>query len=180
MTDSLARAEGDTAIHGGDRTRALELYDMPGHLIRRLQQIAVSIWLDETQDCNIRPVQYAALSAIRAFPGMDQMELSRAIAFDRSTIQDVVIRIEKRGWIRREADHTDRRKRVLFITDDGAAVLDGMVKENLRAQERILEPLSPDERALFLEMISRLVQVNNRFSRAPLVRQVARSSTRDG
>jgi hypothetical protein len=54
---------------------------MPGHLIRRLQQIAVSIWLDETADCDVRPVQFAAMAAIRAFPGNDQMDLSRIIGF---------------------------------------------------------------------------------------------------
>ncbi len=153
-----------------------ELYDMPGHLIRRLQQIAVSIWLSETDASKIRPVQFAALSAIRAFPGMDQMELSRAIAFDRSTIQDVIIRLENRGLLRRDADANDRRRRILFITEAGADVLDKMAEDNQRAQARILSPLSPEEQEVFMEMISRMVKLNNRFSRAPLVRQRERDT----
>jgi MarR family transcriptional regulator, lower aerobic nicotinate degradation pathway regulator len=149
--------------------QSLALYDMPGHLIRRLQQIAVSIWLDETSDSELRPVQFAALSAIRAFPGMDQMALSRVIAFDRSTIQDVVVRVVKRGWVRRDADPEDRRRRVLFLTQAGEEVLDATIERNLRAQQRILAPLSPEDQVQFMRMLSTLVQVNNQFSRAPLV-----------
>lgn len=153
--------------------QSLELYDMPGHLIRRLQQIAVSIWLDETETSGLRPVQYAAISAIRAFPAMDQMTLSRVLAFDRSTIQDVVVRLVDRGWVRRDADPDDLRRRVLFVTPEGEAILDGMVEDNKRAQTRILAPLSEEERVVFLEMITRIVQVNNRFSRAPLYEHVS-------
>jgi len=147
---------------------ALDLYNMPGQLIRRLQQIAVSIWLDETATSEMRPVQFAALSAIRACPGLDQMALSRVVAFDRSTIQDVVVRLVKRNWARRDADPQDLRRRVLFITTEGERVLDSIEAENRRAQERILEPLSPEEQVVFMELMSRMVKVNNRFSRAPL------------
>ncbi|MEM6463851.1 MAG: MarR family winged helix-turn-helix transcriptional regulator [Pseudomonadota bacterium] len=147
--------------------QTLELHEMPGHLIRRLQQIAVSIWLDENESSTLRPVQFAALTSVRACPGMDQMDLSRFIGFDRSTIQDVVIRLEKRGLVRREADPADKRRRVLFITDKGASALDDLVDSNRQAQERILAPLTPHERDVFMEMMTRLVQVNNRFSRAP-------------
>ncbi len=144
------------------------LYDMPGHLIRRLHQIAVSIYLEETAASEIRPVQFASMTAIRAFPGMDQMELSRRIAFDRSTIQDVIIRLEKRNLIRREADPKDRRRKVLYITNEGAEALDRMAASNRRAQARMLSPLSKAEQELFMEMMTRVVRVNNRFSRAPL------------
>ncbi len=144
------------------------LYDMPGHLLRRLHQIAVSIYLEETAASEIRPVQFASMTAIRAFPGMDQMELSRRIAFDRSTIQDVLIRLEKRNLIRREADPKDRRRKVLYITDEGAQALDRMAPANRRAQARMLSPLSKAEQEIFMEMMTRVVRVNNRFSRAPL------------
>ena len=45
------------------------IYDKPGHLIRRLQQIAVAIFMDESKAFDITPVQYAALLAIDLHPG---------------------------------------------------------------------------------------------------------------
>ena len=41
--------------------KRINLDDQPGHCIRRLQQIAVAIFLQETQAYGITPVQYAAL-----------------------------------------------------------------------------------------------------------------------
>ena len=45
--------------------------DMPGHLARRFQQIAVAVFLAEVGEAgyDLTPVQYAALSAIRTNPG---------------------------------------------------------------------------------------------------------------
>ena len=54
---------------GIDHDQASHIYAAPGHLVRRLHQIAVSIFLEQTRGFRITPVQYSALSAIRAFPG---------------------------------------------------------------------------------------------------------------
>ncbi|NDF44842.1 MAG: MarR family transcriptional regulator, partial [Betaproteobacteria bacterium] len=42
----------------------LPLTDLPGHYIRRLQQIAVGVFMEETQDFGVTPVQFAALNAL--------------------------------------------------------------------------------------------------------------------
>ncbi len=139
---------------------------MPGHLIRRMQQIAVSIWLDETGG-DLRPVQYATLSAVRHIPGMDQLELARIIGIDRSNAQEVLARLEKRDFLERRADPRDRRRRRLFITAAGEAALDQVEPANIVAQSRILDGLDDTERELFLRLLSRLVLTNNHHSRAP-------------
>ena len=48
----------------------------PGHLIRRLQQFAVALFMDETQGQDLTPVQFAALAAAHRQPGMDQRTLA--------------------------------------------------------------------------------------------------------
>src|SRR5262249_51925572 len=52
--------------------------DMPGHLARRFQQIAVAIFLAEVGEAgfDLTPVQYAALATIKANPGLDQVTLA--------------------------------------------------------------------------------------------------------
>ena len=44
------------------------IYEKPGHLIRRLQQIALALFMDETRTFEITPVQYSALVAIDINP----------------------------------------------------------------------------------------------------------------
>lgn len=140
---------------------------LPGHWIRRLQQIAVALFLEEAKDTGITPVQYAAMQAVANRPGLDQRSLARGIGLDTSTIAGVVDRLEARGLLERRAAAEDRRVRRLHLTDAGAALLAQVVPAMRRAQRRILAPLPPPERPEFLRMLRALVDGNNALSRAP-------------
>lgn len=146
----------------------LALDRLPGHLIRRLHQIAVGIFLEEARDFDLTPVQFAALDTICARPGLDQIGLSGAIAFDRTTIGGVVERLEAKGLIDRRVGKADRRTRELYITEPGRQVLDAISPAVLRTQDRILEPLAPAERAAVTKLLAKLVDQNNPFSRSPI------------
>jgi DNA-binding MarR family transcriptional regulator len=140
---------------------------MPGHHIRRLQQIAVAIFLQETEQQNVTPVQYAALQTIAGSPGIDQRTLARTIGFDTSTIAGVLDRLEARELVLRNTSPDDRRVRLLTLTDQGRALLAEAVPNVLRAQERMLEPLPKAARREFMRMLRQLVTANNELSRAP-------------
>jgi DNA-binding MarR family transcriptional regulator len=149
------------------RPRTIALDTLPGHYIRRLQQIAVALFLQETEGLGVTPVQYAALQCIANAPGMDQRTLAGAIAFDTSTIAGVIDRLEARGWVTRTIAPDDRRARRLALTDAGQAALAAVQPGMKRTQQRILAPLSRDERAEFVRMLQVLVETNNEASRAP-------------
>src|SRR5512147_214183 len=121
-----ARRTRGASKKGIDQDQPFFLYTAPGHLVRRLHQIAVSIFLEQTRAFRITPVQYSALMAIRAFAGIDQRRLAGVIAFDRSTIGSVVERLERRGLIVREIDRADRRYKALSLTPRGAQLLRDM------------------------------------------------------
>lgn len=148
--------------------RDSHLTDMPGHLIRRLQQIASALFLDQAKAFDFTPVQYAALVAIKNHPGLDQTTLCNAIALDRSTIGDVVSRLEKRGLIKRTSGSADRRTKSLHITAAGRRMIRDIEPAVEAAQRLILAPLNANARAAFMQMLKHLVHLNNEHSRAPL------------
>jgi DNA-binding MarR family transcriptional regulator len=141
--------------------------ELPGYYIRRLHQIAVAIFLQETEAHGLTPVQYAALSKVGLTPGVDQRTLARSIGLDTSTIAGVIDRLEARGLMRRSAAPEDRRVRLLSLTDDGQNLLQAVEPDMLQAQRRILQPLPAAERAEFMRMLHKLVTANNELSRAP-------------
>ncbi len=145
----------------------LPLTDLPGHYIRRLQQIAVGVFMEETQAFGVTPVQFAALNALVATPGIDQRTLAASIGFDASTIGGVVDRLEARGWVKRQVSPEDRRARLLQVTPEGKQLLQELSASVLSTQERILAPLPQAERQEFLRMLKVLVATNNDASRAP-------------
>jgi DNA-binding MarR family transcriptional regulator len=145
-----------------------KFYSRPGHLIRRLQQISVALFLEETGSLGLTTVQYAALNMIREVPGIDQVSLSNMIAFDKTTIVKVLDRLVDKGLITRTRSTTDRRINHLHVTPKGLEVLKAIQPMLDRSDARILAPLSKADQRKFMEMITQLVHVNNVYSRAPL------------
>ncbi len=146
---------------------AVDLETLPGHHIRRLQQIAVALFLQETEAHGLTPVQFAALQTAANTPGVDQRTLAGSIGLDTSTVAGVVDRLEARGLMQRSVSPDDRRVRLLTLTAEGAALLRAALPGVLRAQQRMLDPLPAAERTEFLRMLAVLVTANNELSRAP-------------
>ena len=79
----------------------------------------------------------------------------------------MVDRLEARGLLVRRVSPTDRRVRLLALTPAGELLLAQTLPGMQRTQERILEPLSPEQRRQFMELLQLLVAQNNDLSRAP-------------
>lgn len=129
----------------------------PGHLIRRTHQLAVALFMEETAQFEVTPVQFAILNALMAIPGEDQATLAARVAFDPATSGSVIGRLEARGWIRREVDPQDKRRRLLWVTEAGEQAVAGMKPGVVRVQERLLAPLAPAEQAALVDLLNRLV-----------------------
>jgi len=150
------------------RTRVQRLgAEPPGYYIRRLQQIAVAIFLQETDAHGVTPIQYAALQQVDRSPGTDQRTLAAMIGLDTSTVAGVVDRLEARGLLQRSASPADRRVRLLTLSEAGRALLEGIEPDMWRAQQRILAPLNEHEQQEFMRLLRVLVTANNEASRAP-------------
>lgn len=129
----------------------------PGHLIRRAHQVAVALFMEETGAFDVTPVQFAILNALIDDPGEDQVTLARQVAFDAATFGSVIGRLEAKGWVRREPDAMDRRRKLLWVTPEGAEAARAMKRAVAKAQARILAPLEPAERDELVRLLDRLV-----------------------
>jgi MarR family transcriptional regulator, temperature-dependent positive regulator of motility len=144
-----------------------DLYEMPGHLVRRFQQIAVAIFHAEV-GYDLTPVQYAALVTVSKNPGVDQATLAALIAYDRTTIGGVVDRLVQKGFVAREVSGRDRRARELQVTDEGWETM-RRVEPSVEAAQRImLRGLSDGEAEEFLRLLRKAIVAVNDLSRAPL------------
>lgn len=139
-------------------TEVIELFNEPGHLMRRAHQIAVSTF-HETHGRQITPVQYAILRALQDEPGIDQVTLAQRVALDTSTTADIAARLEGKGWIVREL--MARRQRRLLLTPEGQAVLDAMLPKVNPMYSQLLGSLTPAEQAEFLRLLRKFVRLND-------------------
>jgi DNA-binding MarR family transcriptional regulator len=131
-----------------------EIYDMPGHLIRRLHQASQAAFDAGVTNAgfDLTPVQFAALYVAAARPGLDQASLASAIAFDRATTGGVIDRLEAKGLLRREVAKGDRRSRLLYPEPAGIEMIERALPAVRRVQTIILQGLSNEERATFARL----------------------------
>jgi DNA-binding MarR family transcriptional regulator len=134
-----------------------DLYTSPGHLVRRVQQIANAIFTEEVADRELTPPQFALLVALHRSPGADQISLSREVGIDRSTVADVVGRLRARGLVSRVRDVRDARRNTVRLTSQGTTLVETLAPAVLNAQERLLTPLDDAERAELLRLLTKVV-----------------------
>jgi DNA-binding MarR family transcriptional regulator len=137
--------------------KSFDFQHAPGHLIRRAHQLAVAIFMEETGAFDVTPVQFAILNALIEDPGEDQVTLAGKVAFDAATFGSVIGRLEAKGWVRREAAATDRRRKLLWVTPQGEDAALQMKRAVAKAQSRILAPLEAPERQQLMSLLGKLV-----------------------
>lgn len=137
----------------------MNVQNMAGHLIRRLNQISTHEFAKRMQQSGIdvTPVQFAALDAIASSPGIDQAGVAAKIAYDRATIGGVIDRLEQKGYVSRRVSKQDRRAREVRITEHGAQVYDEVLPTVTALQGDILPGLTQTERETFLNLAKKVI-----------------------
>lgn len=151
-------------------------FDKPGHIIRRLQQIAVQLFLVETSGSRLTPTQYVSMLTIADRPGLDQATLSDLTAIDRSMTARNVDALAKRKLINKVPGKEDRRANNLRIAAPGSALLKTVGAAAERSQDKILAPLSKADQREFFRIVGILLNAHElsgprpRPEQKPLVR----------
>jgi len=145
----------------------MPLWRRPGYLIRRLNQLHYALFFEECGK-EITPVQYGLLTILSSTSDCDQISIANRLGIDRTNVADVLRRLVAAGLVRRERSKKDRRSMIAMITPEGEKLLERMHPAMVRAQERILETLTPGERSTFIDLLIRLLEANNEFGRAAL------------
>ncbi|MDW3204336.1 MAG: MarR family transcriptional regulator [Alphaproteobacteria bacterium] len=143
----------------------MPLWSRPGFLVRRLHQIHLALFLEECKEFDITPVQYGLLTTLKLRPDQDQNSLGQELGLDRTNVADVLVRLTKRGLVERRRSEEDKRMVLARLTEEGENVTEAMYSAMQRAQERLLEPLLPQERNAFITTLIRLIDGNNQHGR---------------
>lgn len=137
----------------------MDVYRMAGHVIRRLHQHSTQVFSMHMQalGLDLTPVQFAAMSAIAATPGIDQARIAAEIGYDRATIGGVIDRLEQKGIVTRMVSRLDRRAREVWLTEKGESLLETIRPVVVALQDEILSSLSESERAVFLDLTRKAI-----------------------
>ena len=89
--------------------------------------------------------------------GLSQMGIVARTDIDRSTLADLVRRLQRKGLLRRRRLKDDTRTYAVTLTDEGRRVLRTTEPLAKRVNEQILAALSPKDRPLFINALQSIV-----------------------
>jgi DNA-binding MarR family transcriptional regulator len=141
------------------------VWRVPSFLSYRLRQVCLGIMDEVLASADLRPVEYATLTMLAAEPGLDQHQLAGRLAIDKMSMSNLADRLESRGLIARRLDPADRRTRALHLTADGLRLRRRLQPAALAAQDRILAPLQPKDRPVFVELMTRVIEGHRTYAR---------------
>jgi len=136
--------------------RPYRLETSAGHLLRRAHQRYQALFTEAAAGTGLTGPQFAALLRLAEAGRCTQNQLGRLAAMDSATAHGVARRLQERGLVRAAPDPMDRRARVLSVTAEGHLLLSQAKCAGKRANEALLAPLSPGERAHLLSLLQRL------------------------
>lgn len=146
--------EPDAESH--DRALAREPQRHIGYLIRRAQQLHVATW-SRVVSAEISSVQYSVLAILDRVGEASQRELCDEIDLDRSTVADLVARMERRGLVRRDRDPLDTRRNTVRLTPAGRTERDRLAPLVEQVQRELTSALSPQEGAALRKALLRML-----------------------
>ncbi|MEO5326064.1 MarR family transcriptional regulator [Mesorhizobium sp. CC13] len=84
-------------------------------------------------------------------------DLSATMMITSGTMTNRVDQLEKAGLVERRLNPDDRRSFIVSLTDKGFATIDAAVTDHVATQTRVVEMLTPDERAVLNALLSKFL-----------------------
>lgn len=147
---------GMTTDQGPDASTEPEPLHYTGFLFRRAQQVHVAAWQQHVS-ASVTSVQFGVLAVLDRRPDASQQDLCEELDLDRSTIADLVGRLERHGHLERERDDADRRRNRLRLSAQGRATLEELRPRAERVEHVLTDALAPEERATLRSLLLKVL-----------------------
>jgi MarR family transcriptional regulator, lower aerobic nicotinate degradation pathway regulator len=143
--------------NGSLPTGALAFEGGTGYLLSRTGSLARRSWTRMLTDRNLTPHHYGILMTLDEAGPTGQQRLSALIGIDPRNLVPIIDGLADRGLLAREVDPTDRRRRVLALTDSGHAMVADLSETGAAMEDRFLRALEPAEQASLHQMLLNLL-----------------------
>jgi DNA-binding MarR family transcriptional regulator len=129
----------------------------PIHLLHRAGQCAGDIFHAEMKVDGLTPRQLAVLVTVAQNEGLSQTGLVDRTGIDRSTLADIVRRMQRKGLLQRRRTKEDARAYAVKLTDEGRKALRTAEPLARKVDDRILDALPDRQRDQFVNGLMAIV-----------------------
>jgi MarR family transcriptional regulator, temperature-dependent positive regulator of motility len=141
--------------------KSFDLATSPSHLLRRANQLATDFYDDEDEADGLTQRQLAVLHAVDQNDGMNQTDLVKLTGIDRSTLADMIMRMQKRELLMRKRTEEDGRANAVHMTTIGRRALRASMPAMIKADAALLEALPARVRGEFIKCLTALAATHS-------------------
>lgn len=107
-------------------------------------------------DICFKDTTYSQILAIISIPadGIEMSELAWVLGLDNSTVTRLIIRLEKKIWVKRKQSQRDQRAVTVFLTNKGSTIQQDIEKKIDIMGDKIKLEIDEDQREHNLEVLS--------------------------
>lgn len=139
----------------------------PSHLLHRAQQIAANHSAAALKSAGVTLRQFSVLAALSGNEGVSQSDLVNATGIDRSTLADMVARMETAGLIKRADSKTDARAKSVSLTAKGKKAYEKALPAVTKADDVLFSTLAKAKQDALLQGLTGLVEDSEKQEAAP-------------
>jgi DNA-binding MarR family transcriptional regulator len=132
------------------------------HLLHRAGQHAEELFARASGELGITARQFIVLAAIDGLDKPSQTTLCDVSGIDRSTLADIVRRLELRGLIHRQRTKTDARMYAVNVTEEGRSILMRAAPIAREVEEELLAGFSEADREAFKALLGRIMSLGSK------------------
>jgi DNA-binding MarR family transcriptional regulator len=151
---------GPPIIHGA-------LTKHTGFLLSRMGMVAAKQFAEQIEQIGLTPRMWGALNVLDAEGTITQQALGKSTGIDPSSMVATIDELENAGLVERQAHPSDRRAYALHMTPKGRETLAQGRKLAKGAQEKLLAPLDPSERAELHELLLKIALASQHVRPVP-------------
>lgn len=126
----------------------------PGYLLRQAFQLFRAVMETNLKETGITASQYSLLSVVEFEPGLSGAQLAKAAVMTEQSVGELIVTLEKAGWIERRRTDSDRRVRRIYLTETGRESVAASTPVVRAIENRMLGGLTEDKQREFRSLLS--------------------------
>jgi DNA-binding MarR family transcriptional regulator len=125
--------------------------------LRRILHVHSSLWYENVSP-DITSVQYGVLYCLFEHGTLRQRDILGLAQLDKSTLAELLQRMEQEGNIVTDRDPEDKRRKIVSITPAGRRRYRKMQEAAAKVNDTLTSGLTPKEQARFDELVEKIIK----------------------
>ena len=159
MRSMQTLVKGANVVTAAEASYEQSVSAVHNRLFFRLFQAGNSLDRQSAKELGITPVEWSVLGALSRPQVADGMSFSDVVDYlfvSRQSLDGVLKRLERTGYVVRRPDTTDRRVKKVFLTPEGRAAWDALQPKIYEFYRQTLEGFRFDDKVSLVHFLNRL------------------------